>query len=107
MFRFIELTSFSRYRKDYFTDEQFAEFQSFLNQKPTSGDLIPGSGGMRKIRWTRAGSGKRGGLRVIYFYQDHRGIIWLLTVYSKSAKENISVKTLKALREVIDNAEVI
>lgn len=77
-----------------------------MNQNPNSGDLIPGSGGMRKIRWTRAGLGKRGGLRVIYFYQDHQGIIWLLTVYSKSARENISVKTLKALKEVIENAEV-
>ncbi len=50
--------------------------------------------------------GKRGGLRVLYYVQDSRGRIWLLTVYGKSAQENISAKDLKELREVVDNAEI-
>ena len=62
---------------------------------------------MRKLRWSRAGMGKRGGVRVLYYVQDKLGRIWLLTVYAKSARENIDVSTLNALREVADHAEII
>ncbi|MDX2219199.1 MAG: type II toxin-antitoxin system RelE/ParE family toxin [Burkholderiales bacterium] len=103
---FVEMVSFSRFRDDYFTDEQLAEMQGFLDANPDTGDVIPGSGGVRKLRWSRAGMGKRGGLRVIYYVQDSKGRIWLMTVYSKSVAENIPLKTIKALKEVIDHAEI-
>jgi hypothetical protein len=103
---FVELPAFSRFRDDYFTDEQLADLQGFISINPVAGDLISGSGGVRKLRWGRSGIGKRGGLRVIYYVQDSRGRIWLMTVYSKSVAENIPLKTIKALKEVIDRAEI-
>ena len=107
MYSFIELSLFSRYRDNYFTDEHFAALQKHLLMNPRAGSVIPGSGGVRKLRWQRAGMGKRGGLRVIYYVHDEQGRIWLLTVYSKSARENITAKDLRQLKEVIDNAEII
>ena len=74
MYRFIELSAFSRYREDYFTDDQFAELQGFLLDNPTAGDVVPGTGGVRKLRWSRAGMGRRGGLRVIYYVRQGRAI---------------------------------
>lgn len=76
-------------------------------ENPQAGSVVPGSGGVRKLRWKRANIGKRGGLRVIYYVQDDRGRIWLLTVYGKSVRGNITVKDLRQLREVVDNAEII
>ncbi len=106
MFTFIELTSFSRVRDDYFDDDEFAEFQRQLASNPAAGAVIPETGGVRKIRWARAGGGKRGGLRVIYYVQDRLGRIWLMTVYAKSAQENIAVKTLLKLKDLIDHAKI-
>jgi hypothetical protein len=106
MFAFIEAPPFSRLREDYFDDAQFAALQRHLAACPTAGDLVPGSGGVRKLRWSRAGMGKRGGLRVIYYVQDDKGRIWFLTVYSKSARDNIAATTLRKLREAIDDAEI-
>jgi len=62
---------------------------------------------VRKVRWSRKGMGKRGGVRVLYYVQDLQGRIWLLTVYAKSARENIATSTLNALREVADHADII
>ncbi len=78
-----------------------------IAKNPTKGDIIPGAHGVRKLRWSRAGMGKRGGVRVIYYLQDKLRRIWLLMVYAKSARENIAVSTLKALREIADHAEII
>ena len=105
-FRFIELTPFSRARDAYFDDDEFAAFQRHLASNPLAGDVIPGTGGVRKMRWAREGTGKRGGLRVIYYVQDRLGRIWLMTVYAKSARENIAVKTLLKLKESIDHAQI-
>ena len=106
MFRFIELTSFSRERDEYFDDDEFAQFQRHLAFNPRAGDVIAETGGVRKIRWARPGGGKRGGLRVIYYVQDRLGRIWLMTVYAKSARENIAVKTLLKLKELINHAQI-
>jgi hypothetical protein len=107
MYSFIELSLFSRYRDSYFSDEQFADLQKHLLKNPQAGVVVPGSGGVRKLRWQRPGMGRRGGLRVIYYLQDEKDRIWLLTVYGKSARENITAKDLRQLREVVDNAEII
>lgn len=106
MHTFIELPSFTRYAEDYFNDGELAELQIHLSKNATAGDVVPGSGGVRKLRWARAGMGKRGGVRVLYYVQDSKGRIWLLTVYAKSAQENISVATLNLLREFADHAEI-
>lgn len=84
-----------------------AELQAAIAKNRKQGDVIPGTNGVRKLRWSRAGMGKRGGVRVIYFVQDAFGRIWLLTVYAKSSQENIAVSTLNRLKEVAENAEII
>ena len=106
MHLFIELPTFSRYREDYFDDDALLELQGYLLAQPAAGDVVPGTGGVRKLRWARAGMGKRGGVRVLYYLQDAKGRIWLLTVYAKSARENIPNELLNELRKVADHAEI-
>ena len=69
---------------------------------PEAGDVIPGSGGVRKLRWGVAGRGKRGGLRVIYFLRLRNEEIWMLTLYTKTVADNIPAKMLKKIKEEID-----
>lgn len=107
MYTFIELPIFSRYAADYFTDDELAELQLSLVKDPKKGDVVQGTQGVRKLRWSRSSTGKRGGVRVLYYAQDLKGRIWLLTVYAKSARENIATSTLNALREVADHADII
>lgn len=64
--------------------------------------MIPGSGGLRKIRWAGKGRGKRGGVRVIYYYKNSEGQIWLLTIYAKNEDENIPVSILKKIKEGLE-----
>ena len=64
MHTFIELPVFTRYAADYFDDAELADLQRYLVREPKAGDVVPGSGGVRKLRWGRAGMGKRGGLRI-------------------------------------------
>ena len=97
---------FTRYAEDYFSDEEMADLQRYLSKNAKSGDVVPGTGGVRKLRWSRAGMGKRGGVRILYYVQDTKGRIWLLTVYAKSARENIPASTLSLLREMADHAEI-
>jgi hypothetical protein len=69
------------------------------------GDVVSGSGGVRKVRWKKSGTGKRGGVRVIYYNQLENGEIWLLLIYSKSDCENIPAHVFKAIKQEIDNAK--
>jgi hypothetical protein len=69
---------------------------------PEAGDVIPGSGGVRKLRWGVAGRGNRGRLRVIYFLRLPQGEIWMLTLYAKNVADNIPAKVLKRIKEEID-----
>ena len=65
--------------------------------------MIPGSGGCRKVRWSRSGMGKRGGVRVIYFNRLENGVIWLLVIYAKAVRGNIPAHLLKAIKEELDH----
>ncbi len=80
------------------------EFLSWLARNPDAGDVIPESGGCRKVRWSRAGTGKRGGVRVIYFTRLAAGEIWLLVMYAKASRATIPGHLLKAIRKEIENA---
>lgn len=82
---FIELPAFERYRQDYLDDAGFRALQNDLMRNPEAGDLIEGTGGLRKMRFAdgRRGKGKRGGLRVIYFWWDVKNQFWLFTLYGK------------------------
>ncbi len=72
-------------------------------KKPDAGKIIPGSGGIRKLRWVKDGRGKRGGIRVIYYWKKSDNEIWMLTVYEKTKQENIPTKILKKIAEEIKN----
>lgn len=81
---FIETSHFSRIREDYFDDSQFNMLQLYLIDRPTAGDVIKGSGGVRKLRWGHKGRGKRGGVRVIYYWVTNCDQVLFLTAYAKS-----------------------
>jgi len=77
MFSFVETKLFTRLVRDYLSDDEYAQLQQALITNPEAGAIIPGSGGVRKMRWAIAGRGKRGGLRVIYFLRTRHGQIWM------------------------------
>jgi hypothetical protein len=97
MFTIIETPLFSRLWPDYWTEDERLEFAASLAAHPSSGDVIPQSGGCRKLRWSRPGTGKRGGVRVIYFNKLADGSIVLLLIYAKSAQDNIATDVLRRI----------
>ncbi|OHB72560.1 MAG: transcriptional regulator [Planctomycetes bacterium RBG_16_43_13] len=99
---FIEAPIFTRLVYDYMDDIEYSAFQIGLASKPDAGDVIPGSGGVRKIRWSGKGKGKRGGLRIIYYWRNKQNEIWLLTVYAKNEAENIPISILREIRKEIE-----
>ena len=103
MFEFIETPFFTKALERYLDDDEYAELQYHLNEHPEAGVVVPGSGGVRKLRWSVSGRGKRGGLRVIYFLRRARGEIWMLTLYGKSVRENIPAHLLRQMKEAIDD----
>ena len=100
---FIEAPLFTRRVHDYLTDDEYAALQWALALRPEAGAVIPGSGGIRKLRWAGKGHGKRGGLRVIYYWRDSKGEVWLLTLYAKNEAENIPLHVLRELRKEIES----
>lgn len=103
MVEFVETSLFSKVLNHYLSDEEYATLQFHLLLRPESGDLIRGTGGVRKLRWASRGRGKRGGIRVIYYLKLQDGRIWLLTLYGKESKDSIPAHVLKRLREEIDD----
>lgn len=102
---FIELAPFARARETYDMDDtEFAELQAALLAEPEAGDVIPGSGGCRKLRWRAAGRGKRGGFRLIYFLRTAKGAIVLVLLYAKNVRENIDPELLRQLKARYDHA---
>ena len=97
MLKIIESPLFTKLWPDYWSEEDRAEFASFLAANPDAGIVIPGSGGCRKIRWTRYGAAKRGGVRVIYTARLKSGALVLLVIFAKSAQKNIPAHILKQI----------
>ena len=104
-YEFIESPIFSSLLSDYLTDDEYSTLQENLCEHPEAGDLIRGSGGVRKIRWARAGSGKSGGVRVCYYARTRAGQILMLVIYVKSARDSIPGHILKELKEEIEYAQ--
>jgi hypothetical protein len=100
---FVELPPFERRRAEYLDDEGFRALQQLLMTQPEAGDLMPGTGGLRKLRFpdARRGKGKRGGLRVIYYWWDGGEQFWLFTLYDKDEMADLTAQQRKVLRGMI------
>jgi mRNA-degrading endonuclease RelE of RelBE toxin-antitoxin system len=104
VYTFIETRLFTRLIDEYLSDEEYAALQLFMAANPEAGDLIQGSGGVRKMRWSASGRGKRGGIRVIYYLRLRAGQIWLLTLYAKSVQQSIPATVLRKIKEELDGS---
>ena len=100
---FIEASAFTKLVYDYLSEDEYLGLQSFLLQYPEAGKVVPGSGGVRKIRWAISGRGKSGGVRIIYYFKKQDDEIWLLTIYSKSELANIPAHILRQIAKEIEN----
>lgn len=99
--RFIETPIFSEDVSNELSLDEYRQMQVALMLRPEQGAVIRGSGGLRKIRWHRAGMGKRGGLRVIYYWEAKSEAFYMLTVYRKSKQEELSPGQLRVLRRLV------
>ena len=105
LWEFIELPPFAELRDDLFTDKEFLALQAFLIDHPNAGDVIPGTGGCRKLRWAAKGKGKRGGARVIYFLSVAEGQIVLVAAYGKGERDDVPRAWLKQIKEVFNREQ--
>jgi len=95
-----ETPLFVRQAEDVWSDAEREDFVLFIAANPRSGDLIPETGGVRKIRWSRAGAGKRSGARVIYFYHDADRPLYLLMVYAKARQADLTPGEKREVRKL-------
>lgn len=105
MLTVVETPTFAEDADAIWTEEERLGFCTWLAANPEAGDVIRGSGGCRKVRWTASGRGKRGGARVIYFNRAAPDEVWLLLIYTKNVTASIPAHLLKAIREAIENDE--
>lgn len=100
---FVELPAFERHRTTYLDEDGFRRLQGFLMADPEAGDTIPDTGGLRKLRFAdaRRGKGKRGGLRVIYYWWDTGSQFWLFTVYDKDEMSDLTPAQRKTMKSLI------
>jgi hypothetical protein len=100
---FFETPLFSRLLPDYLNDDAYRDLQNALIENPELGDVMPGTGGFRKVRWqdSRRGKGKRGGLRVIYYYLTADHHIWFFTLYDKDEAVDLTAENKKVLKQAI------
>jgi len=102
--RFVETPLFTEQIVEILADSEYSELQTALIAQPALGELIPGTGGLRKMRWgvpSRA-RGKRGGIRVIYYWYSSQGLIYMLMVYSKAEREDLSAEQKRMLRKIAE-----
>lgn len=100
---FFETSTFTATLGNYLTDDEYRQLQQDLLTNPEYGDLMPRTGGFRKLRWTdsRRNKGKRGGLRVIYYWLSNDGQFWMFAIYDKDELENLTTEQEKLLKEAI------
>lgn len=100
---FIETTAFTRRLQALLPDDEYGRLQSSLIARPDQGDIIIGSGGIRKLRWNSPGKGKRGGLRFIYYWAVSEHIIYMLTVYAKNERADLTLVEIKFFKQLIED----
>jgi hypothetical protein len=99
--RFIETSVFTRRIADALSDDDYRVLQEALLRRPAQGDLIEGTGGVRKLRWREAGRGKRGGLRLIYYWHADRELFLMLFLYRKSEQKDLTADQKRILANVV------
>ena len=97
----VELPEYMRRAKRLLSEDDGQELIDYLAEHPKAGIIMPGTGGIRKLRWARTGMGKRGGVRIIYYYHNEQIPIYLLTLYSKGVKDDLTSSERRALRELV------
>lgn len=102
MLTVVETLLFQRQWPWYWSEDERGEFASFIATHPAAGDVVPGSGGIRKVRWSRPGSGKSSGVRVIYFTRSAEEEVVLLTLYAKAKTDNLTGAKLKEIRRALE-----
>ena len=103
---FLETPVFTKLVGQYLSDDEYRKLQEYLVLVPDAGDVIRGSGGLRKIRWRQKGRGKRGGVRVIYYRMTALGQILMLYIYPKNVKNDLTPNELKQLKQIVDKEYV-
>lgn len=98
-----ETAVFVRYAQEIWTDDERLAFITWIASNPEAGDIIPGSGGCRKVRWSASGHGRRGGARVIYFLMRET-TVWLLIAYTKAKFDNLPTEFLAQLKKAVEDA---
>jgi mRNA-degrading endonuclease RelE of RelBE toxin-antitoxin system len=98
----IETQIFTKQLQAHLSDDEYRLLQTALIQRPDAGNVIPGGGGLRKLRWAAEGRGKRGGVRLVYYWFTARGTILLLFMYPKNVQENLTQDQLKQLKRIIE-----
>lgn len=92
---------FQKYAADIWSGDELDQFVNWIALNPLAGDVVPGTGGLRKVRWHASGRGKRGGARVIYYNQLNDGTVWLLMAYTKAKFDNLPSNILRELKNAI------
>ena len=98
----IETRIFTRRIKELLSDDEYRVLQETLVNRPGMGDIVPGTGGLRKVRWKQDGRGKSGGVRVIYYWMTEDEHLYMLYVYAKSQQEDLTAEQKKALKSVVE-----
>jgi mRNA-degrading endonuclease RelE of RelBE toxin-antitoxin system len=99
---FVEAKPFSRKWPNYLTEDELRKFQNYLLVTPDAGEIVKGAGGIRKVRWNVAGGGKRGGLRIIYYWKTSLDQIYLLTIYRKNELADLTPADYKFLKQAVE-----
>ncbi|MDP1779579.1 MAG: type II toxin-antitoxin system RelE/ParE family toxin [Anaerolineales bacterium] len=100
--QFIETSIFTRQVTSLLTDDEYSQLQVALSAHPDTGAVIPHGGGLRKIRWSMRGRGKRGGVRAVYYWVVAQDQILMLFMYPKNEKDDLTPLQLKVLREIVE-----
>ena len=98
----IETSIFTRRITELLSDDEYRELQATLVERPKSGPVIPGSGGIRKLRWSASGRGKRGGARVIYYWAAEQDHLLMLFIYAKNESDDLTREQIKTLRNIVE-----
>jgi hypothetical protein len=98
---FIETAAFTRSISSLMTDDEYSSLQRLLSKRPDAGPLVKGGGGIRKARWMAAGHGKRGGVRIIYYWAVRRDTLFMLEAYLKSEKQDLTPDEIEFLRRLV------